>query len=54
MSKQQKGDLRMNNYKVQVRLPNGAVTFMNIQARSMSEAREIAKAYGQVIIIYHA
>jgi len=44
----------MNQYKAQVRLSNGNVTWIEISARSLSEARGIAEAYGDVIIIYNA
>lgn len=44
----------MNSYKVQVRLPNGMATWLTIQARSLYEAEQIGKTYGQIIIVYNA
>ncbi len=44
----------MRQYKAQVRLSNGTVTWIDITARSLSEAEGIASAYGDVIIVYNA
>lgn len=36
-------------YKVQVRTPNGLILWVKIQARSMYEAEQLGRAYGQVL-----
>lgn len=44
----------MINYSVQIRLGNGSITTIVISCRSIAEAQQLGKAYGQVLYVTRA